>query len=167
MYNTKGNITCTGVGSPNDSEYVLKNLATLRSTKRKPRHLREEGGKRAKNGQFSKPGFSLMGDHQKKDVDKALVTNSESAKEFKQYVKNSKMAKEEDKSDNDLNITCFPTIAIINAGVGASLPLPVKLDGNFTYIKFLVDGGNSKGVPLNALWSLIDSGLGATIGFLN
>ena len=48
---TKVKITCTEVGHPNISKYVLKNLATLRSTTRKPRHLREEGGKRAKNGQ--------------------------------------------------------------------------------------------------------------------
>ena len=59
---TKGNITCTEVRRPNVSDYVLKNLATLRSTMRKPRHLKEEGGKMAKNGQFSKPDFSLMGD---------------------------------------------------------------------------------------------------------
>ena len=86
-YKTKGKITCTEVGCPNVSDYVLNNLATLRSTTRKPHHLREEGGKRAKNGQFSKPEFSLMGDRQKKDFSKALVTNSDSAKEFKQYVK--------------------------------------------------------------------------------
>ena len=88
MYNTKGKITCTKFGRPNFSEYVLKNLATLRSTTRKPRHLREEGGKRAKNNQLSKPNFSLMGDFQKKYYAKALVTNSDSAKEFKKYVKN-------------------------------------------------------------------------------
>ena len=87
MYKTKGRITCTEVGRPNVSEYVLKNLATLLSHTRKTRHLREEGGKRANNGQFSKPDFSLMGDHQKKYFAKALVTNSGSTKEFKQYVK--------------------------------------------------------------------------------
>ena len=109
----------------------------------------------------------MMVDHQKKAFAKALVTNYEPVKEFKQYVKITKMAKGEDKSDDDLNITCFPTIAILNVGVGASLPLPVKLDGNLTHIKFLVGGKNTKGIPLNALWYLIDSGAGATIGFLN
>ena len=87
MYKAKGNITCTEVRRPNVSDYVLKNLATLCSTMRKPRHLREEGVKRANNGQFSKPDFSLTGDHQKKAFAKALVTNSDSAKEFKEYVK--------------------------------------------------------------------------------
>ena len=80
MYNTKGKISCTEVGRPNVSYYVLKNLATLRSTTRKPRHIREEGGKRANNGQLSKPDFSLMGDRQKKYFSKALVTNSDSVK---------------------------------------------------------------------------------------
>ena len=83
MYKTKGKITCTEVGHPNVSKYVLKNLATLRSTTRKPRHLREEGGKRAKNGQLSKTEFSLMGDHHKKYFSKSLVTNYYSAKELK------------------------------------------------------------------------------------
>ena len=87
MYKTKWKITCTELGRPNVSDYVLKNLATLRSTTRKPRHLREGGVKRANNGQLSKPDFFLMGDHQNKSFTKALVTNSDAAKEFKQYVK--------------------------------------------------------------------------------
>ena len=40
MYNTKVKITCTEVGHPNVSEYVLKNLATLSYNTRKPHHLR-------------------------------------------------------------------------------------------------------------------------------
>ena len=80
MYKTKGKITCTEVGFPNVSEYVLNNLATLCSITRKPRHIREEVVKRANNGQFPKPDFSLMGDRQKKAFVKALVNNSDSAK---------------------------------------------------------------------------------------
>ena len=79
MYKTKGEITCTEVGRPNVRDYVLKNLATLRSATRKPHHIREEGGKRVKNGQFSKPNFFLMVDRQKKAFAKVLVTNSDSA----------------------------------------------------------------------------------------
>ena len=79
----------------------------------------------------------------------------------------SKIAKEEDKYDDDVNITCFPNIAVLNSNVGASPPLPVKLDGNLVHIKFLVGRKNTKGVPLTAFWSLIDSGAGANIGFLN
>ena len=167
MYKTKGEITCTEVGRPYVSEYVLKNLATLSSTKRKPRHLRKEGGKRAKNGQFSKPDLSLMGNLQKKAFAKALVTNSDSAKEFKQYVKNSKMAKEGYKSDDDANITCFPTIAVLNVDFGASPPFPFKLDGNLAHIKFLFGREDTKAAPITDLWSLIDPGVGATIVFLN
>ena len=77
------------------------------------------------------------------------------------------MAKEEDKSDYDINITCFPSIAVLNADVGASPPFPVKLYKNMAHIKFLVGRKNSKGVPLAALWSLIGSGAGAAIGFFN
>ena len=95
MYKNKGEITCTEVGRPNVSDYVLNNLETLRSATRKPRHLREESGKRANNGQFYKPDFSLMVDLQKKAFSKALVTNSGSDKELKQYVKKAKLAKEE------------------------------------------------------------------------
>ena len=79
----------------------------------------------------------------------------------------SKIAKEEDKYDDDVNITCFPNIAVLNSNVGASPPLPVKLDGNLVHIKFLVGRKNTKGVPLTSLWSLIGSGAGATIFFLN
>ena len=77
------------------------------------------------------------------------------------------MSKEEDKSDDDDNIIVFPTITVLNADGGASPPLPVKLGGNLAHIKFLVGRKNTKGVPLTALWSLIYSGAGATIGFLN
>ena len=56
---------------------------------------------------------------------------------------------------------------VLNADVGASLPLPIKLDRNLAHIKFLVGRKNTKGVPLTAFWSLIDSGAGANIGFLN
>ena len=77
------------------------------------------------------------------------------------------MAKEEYKSDDDVNITCFCTIVAINADVGAYTPLSVNLDGNLAHIKFLVGKKNSKGVPLTALLSLIDSGVGVTIGLLN
>ena len=167
MYKTKGKITYTEVGRPNVIEYVLKNLATLSSTTRKPRHLREGDGKWAKNGQFSKPEFSMMVDHQKKAFAKALVTNSGSVKKFKQYIKKAKLAKEGDESDDGVNITCLPNIVVLNSDVGASPPLPAKLDGNLSDIKFLVVRENTKGVSLTALWSLIDSGAGATIGFLN
>ena len=95
------------------------------------------------------------------------MTNSDYTKEFKQYVQKAKLAKEEDKSDDDANITRFPSIAVLNADVGASPPFPVKLDGNLAHIKFLVGRKNTKGVPLNAILSLIDSGAGATIGFLD
>ena len=61
------------------------------------------------------------------------------------------MAKEEDKSDDDADITCFPNIAVLNADVGASPPLPVKLDGNLAHIKFLIGSKNTKGVPLTSL----------------
>ena len=67
------------------------------------------------------------------------------------------MAKEEDKSDYDINITCFPSIAVLNADVGASPLLQVNLDGNLDHIKFLVVSKNTKVVPITALWSLIDS----------
>ena len=77
------------------------------------------------------------------------------------------MAKEEDKSNYDTNITCFPSIAVLNANVGASPPFPVKLDGNLSHIKFIVGRKNTKGAPITSLWSLIDSGVGGTIGFLN
>ena len=77
------------------------------------------------------------------------------------------MAKEEDKSDDDETITCFSSIVVLNADVGASLPLPIKLDRNLAHIKFLVGRKNTKGVPLTALWFLIDSGAGATTGFPN
>ena len=108
-----------------------------------------------------------MGDPQKKAFAKSLVTNSESAKEFKQYVKKAKMAKEDYKSNDDANITCFPTIAVLNVNVGASPPFTTKIDGNLAHIKFLIGRKNTKGVPLTAFWSLIDSGAGANIGFLN
>ena len=49
-----------------------------------------------------------------------------------------KLAKEEDKSDDDTNITLFSRIAVLNVNVGASPPLPVNLDGNLAHIKFLV-----------------------------
>ena len=71
-----------------------------------------------------------MGDHQKKAFAKSLVTKYYSAKEFKKYVKNAKVAKEEDKSDDDANITRFPSIAVLNAEVGSAPLLPVKLEGN-------------------------------------
>ena len=77
------------------------------------------------------------------------------------------MAKEDYKSDDDMNITFFPTIAVLNANVGASPPLPFKLDGNLAHIKFLVGRENTKGVSLTDLCSLIDSGASATIGFPN
>ena len=167
MYKTKGKIICTEVVRPKISEYVLNNLAILCSTTRKPHHLREECGKRAKNGQLYNPNFSLMGDHQNKAFSKSLVTNSDSAKGFKKYVKKDKLAKEEDKYDDDANITCFPNIAVLNADIGASPPAPVKLDGNLAHIKFIVGRKNTKGAPLTDIWSLIDSGAGATIGFIN
>ena len=94
-----------------------------------------------------------MVDLQKKAFSKALVTNSDSAKEFNKYVKKAKLAKEEDKSDDDTNITCFPGIVVLNANVSASPPLPVKIDGDFYHIKFLVGRKNTKGVPLNAILS--------------
>ena len=75
------------------------------------------------------------------------------------------MAKEEDKSDDDANITCFPSIAVLNANVGASPPLSVKLDGNLAHIKLLVGSKNNKVFPLTALFYLIKSGAGAIIGF--
>ena len=67
------------------------------------------------------------------------------------------MTKEDYKSDDDVNITYFCTKKAINADVGAYPPLSVNLDGNLAHIKFLVGKKNSKGVPLTALWSLIDS----------
>ena len=45
--------------------------------------------------------------------------------------------------------------------------MPVKLDRKLAHIKFIVGSKNTKSVPLTTLWSLIDSGPGATIGFLN
>ena len=78
-----------------------------------------------------------------------------------------KLAKEEDKSDDDTNITCFPSITDVNANVGASPPLPVKLERNLACIKFLVGSKNNKVVPLTALCCLIESGAGAIIGFPN
>ena len=66
-----------------------------------------------------------------------------------------------------LSCILSPSIAVLNADVGASPPLPVKLDGNLAHIKFLVGRKNTKGVPFTALWYLIDSGEGATIGFLD
>ena len=77
------------------------------------------------------------------------------------------MAKEVDKSDDDANITCLPTIAVLNPNVGASPQLPVKLDRNLVHIKFLVGRKNNKSFPLTALWSLIYSRVGGTIGFPN
>ena len=77
------------------------------------------------------------------------------------------MAKEEDKSDDDENIPCFPSIAVLNTNVGASHLLTVKLDGNLAHIKFLVGRKNTKGVPLTDLWYLIDSGAGTIISLLN
>ena len=160
-------MTCTEAGRPNVSDYVLKNLASLCSNMRKQRHLMKEGGKRAKNGQISKPDFSLMGDRQKKAFSEALVTNSDYAKEFKQYVKKAKLSKEEDKSDDDTNINRFPIIAVLNDDIGASPSFLVKLEGNLAHIKLLVGRKNTKGTPLTALWSLIDSGAGATNGLLD
>ena len=64
-------------------------------------------------------------------------------------------------------MTCFPFIPVLNANVSASPPFPVKIDGDLYHIKFLVGRKNTKGVPLNAILSLIDSGAGATIGFLD
>ena len=156
MNKTKGKTTCDEFGRPNVSKYVMKKLATLSSTTRKPRHLRKEGGKKANNGQLSNPDFSLMGDFQKKAFDKALVTNSDSANEFKQYVKTAKLAKEEDNPIDDANITCSPSIAVLNADVGAYHSFPVNIDGNLARIKFIVGGKNTKGVPLTDLWYLID-----------
>ena len=66
-----------------------------------------------------------------------------------------------------MNIICFPIVAVHNDYVGASPPLSVKLDGNLDHIKFLVGRKNTKCVPITYLRSLIDSGAGATIGFLN
>ena len=48
------------------------------------------------------------------------------------------MAKDEDKSYDDANIPCLPSIAVLNTNFGAFHPLPVKLDGNLAHIKFLV-----------------------------
>ena len=93
----------------------------------------------------------------KETFSKSLVTNSDSSKEFKQYLKKAKLAKEEDKYDDDANITFFPSIAVLNDNVGASPPLPVNLDGNLAHIKFLVGSKNTKVVPITALWSLIGS----------
>ena len=100
----------------------------------------------------------MMGYHQKKAFENALLTNYDSAKEFKQYVKKAKL---------DANITCFPSIEVINSYVSAPPPYPVKLDRNLAHIKYLVGRKNNKCVPFTALWSLIDSGEGATIGSLN
>ena len=50
-----------------------------------------------------------MGDINKKDFAKSLLNKFDSANKFKQYVKKAKLAKEEDKSDDDANITCFPS----------------------------------------------------------
>ena len=69
-----------------------------------------------------------MEDLQKKTFAKTLVTNSYFTKEFKQYVKKAKLAKVEDKSDYDANITCFHSIAVRNSNVGAYPPFPFKLD---------------------------------------
>ena len=77
------------------------------------------------------------------------------------------MAKEDYKSDDDMNITFFHTIAVLNADVYASPSLSVKIDGNLAHIKCLIRKKNTKGVLLTALWSLINSGAGDTIGFLN
>ena len=76
------------------------------------------------------------------------------------------MAKEENKYDDDAKITCFPSIAFLNANVGAYPPLPVNLDGNLAHIKFFVGSKNTKVVPLTALWYLIDSEAGDIILFL-
>ena len=62
------------------------------------------------------------------------------------------MAKEEDKYDDDANIPCFTSIAVLNTNFGASHPLPVKLDRNLAHIKFLVGRKNTKGVPPTDLW---------------
>ena len=56
---------------------------------------------------------------------------------------------------------------VLNADVGASTPLPVKLDGNLAHIKFLVGRKNTKSLPLTSHWYLIYSGEGDTIGFIN
>ena len=77
------------------------------------------------------------------------------------------MAKEEDKYDDDANITCFPSISVLNADVGASPLLPVNIDSNLAHIKFIIGSKNTKVVPITALWYLIDSGAGAIIGFLD
>ena len=100
----------------------------------------------------------MMGYHQKKAFENALLTNYDSAKEFKQYVKKAKL---------DANITCFPSIEVINSYVSASPPYPVKLDRNLAHIKYLVGRKNNKCVPFTSLWYLIDSGVGDNIGLLN
>jgi hypothetical protein len=98
------------------------------------------------------------------------LDDAESSNDFNAYISKAKEAKEEDEDQKPAakktcTVTILPTIAVLNSRAGGPPPLPVNLSGHLP-LCCLKAGGPDMDNIVTVLMALMDSGAGATIGWL-
>lgn len=149
-------VICPNAGRPGAKENVEKNYAKLRGDAANRRNAR-------------KPKWGSMNDAAKRNFAKTLLANDDMKESFNAFIAKAK----EDASDEEKpvakkknrNVTVLPSIAVFNGRVGGPPILPVTLDGNLPHCG-IESGGDDTDNLVTVLVALIDSGAGATIGWL-
>ena len=154
-------ITCPNANRPGAKENAAKNFAKMRADR----------SSKQRDEVISKPKWARMGKGAKRHFAEAFLADAECAADFNAYVARIKEGKDDDdqkpaaKKAGNGNVTVLPTIAVLNGRIGGPPPLPVKLDGNLPHCG-LKAGGKEADNLVTVLIALIDSGAGATIGWL-
>ena len=161
-YKVKKEIVCPHADRPNAKEYAKENYAKMRSGKGR----RNGDGPPAAKKSWEKPKWEKMGEKAKRHFAQTLLADTKNSDDFNKYISEAQEKEEEEPvPKKTCNVTVLPSIAVLNGIAGAPPLLPVRLDGNLPHMD-LEAGGSDDDNLKTLLRALIDSGAGATIGWL-
>jgi hypothetical protein len=150
-------VICPNAGRPGAKENCEKNYAKLRGDTSSKRNAR-------------KPKWGNMNDAAKRTFAKTLLANDDMKDSFNAFIAKAKEEADEEApkpaaKKKNRNVTVLPSIAVFNGLVGGPPVLPVTLDGHLPHCG-IEAGGDEDDNLQTVLIALMDSGAGATIGWL-
>lgn len=155
----KGKIAC-----PNADQLDVKEAADANFAKHHARF------KKKGKGYADKLKWGEMSEKGKRHFAEALLSNPRSKNDFVQYIKEAQEMEEEANqvvlTQTKQNATLLPAIPVFNFVLWGPSPLSVKLDGDLPHISLVVGGAECDNLETE-MWALMDTGAGATIGWLH